>query len=151
MALSFLYLMTCIYMTCRLVSMLLGRLCREHAKDVEMAVLRHQASVLRRRVKRADFRPADRALLAVLSRVLPRQRWSAFLVTVGFRNLNVMLRSGSTRGPSPRADPDAGRRRRQTTAQLEANIARRTKLKASMRLASRTCRVQLDEERRRRS
>ena len=78
MALSFLYLTTR-----RLVGMLLGRLRSEHAKDVEIAVLRHQLSVLRRQVQRAEFRPADRAVLAVLSRALPRSQWSIFLVTPG--------------------------------------------------------------------
>ena len=48
MALSFLYLMAR-----RLVGMLLGRLRSEHAKDVEIVVLRHQLDVLRRQVKRA--------------------------------------------------------------------------------------------------
>jgi putative transposase len=76
MALSFLYLMAR-----RLVGMLLGGLRGEHAKDIEIAVLRHQVQVLRRQVKRAEFRPADRALLALLSRALPRRRWSIFLVT----------------------------------------------------------------------
>jgi len=46
MAMSFLYLMTR-----RLIGMLLGRLNSEHAKDVEIAVLRHQLSVLHRQVK----------------------------------------------------------------------------------------------------
>jgi putative transposase len=55
----------------------------EHAKDVEIAVLRHQLEVLRRQVKRPEFRPADRAVLAVLSRALPRSHWSIFLVTPG--------------------------------------------------------------------
>ena len=76
MALSFLYVMTR-----RLLGMLLGSLRSEHAKDVEIAVLRHQLQVLRRRVKRPEFRPADRAVLAALSGALPRRRWSNFLVT----------------------------------------------------------------------
>jgi putative transposase len=67
----------------RLIGMLLGRLRSEHAKDVEIAALRHQLSVLRRQVQRPEFRPADRAVLAVLSRALPRARWSIFLVTPG--------------------------------------------------------------------
>jgi hypothetical protein len=50
-------------------------------QDVEIAVLRHQLRVLRRQVKRPEFHPADRALLAVLSSALPRRRWSIFLVT----------------------------------------------------------------------
>jgi putative transposase len=76
MALSFLYLMTR-----RLLGMLLGSVRSEHAKDIEIAVLRHQLAVLRRQVKRPEFRPADRALLAMLSGALPRWRWSSFLVT----------------------------------------------------------------------
>jgi hypothetical protein len=76
MALSFLYLMAC-----WLIGMRLGRLRSEHAKDVELAVLRHQLEVLRRQAKRLEFRSADRALLAVLSRALPRGRWWTFLVT----------------------------------------------------------------------
>jgi hypothetical protein len=76
MALSFLYLMTR-----RLVGMLLGSLRSEHAKDIEIAVLRHQLDVLRRQVKRPEFRPAERAVLAALSSALPRGRWSSFLVT----------------------------------------------------------------------
>jgi putative transposase len=76
MALSFLYLMTR-----RLLGMLLGSLRGEHAKDVEIAVLRHQLEVLRRQVKRPEFRPADHAVLAALSGALPRGRWTSFLVT----------------------------------------------------------------------
>jgi putative transposase len=61
--------------------MLLGSLRSEHAKDVEIVVLRHQLEVPRRHVKRPEFRPADRALLAMLSGALPRRRWSSFLIT----------------------------------------------------------------------
>jgi putative transposase len=75
MALSFLHLMTR-----RLLGMLLGSVRSEHAKDIEIAVLRHQLEVLRRQVKRPEFRPADRALLAMLSSALPRWRWSSFLI-----------------------------------------------------------------------
>jgi putative transposase len=51
------------------------------AKDAEIAILRHQIEVLRRQVNRLDLEPADRAVLALLSRLLPRARWSAFMVT----------------------------------------------------------------------
>jgi len=44
-------------------------------------VLRHQLEVLRRQVRRLDLEPADRATLALLSGLLPRVRWSAFVVT----------------------------------------------------------------------
>jgi transposase InsO family protein len=51
------------------------------AKDVEILVLRHQVAVLRRQVHRPALEPADRMMLAVLSRLLPRHRWSIFFVT----------------------------------------------------------------------
>jgi putative transposase len=44
-------------------------------------VLRHQLSVLRRQVPRPRYTPVDRALLATLARLLPRHRWSVFMVT----------------------------------------------------------------------
>jgi hypothetical protein len=45
------------------------------AKDVEIAVLRHQVMVLRRPVRRHRFTPSDRMVVAVLARLLPRERW----------------------------------------------------------------------------
>jgi hypothetical protein len=50
-------------------------------KDVEIAVLRHQLAVLHRQVARPRYGPSDRLILATLARLLPRERWSAFLVT----------------------------------------------------------------------
>jgi putative transposase len=52
-------------------------------RDVEIAVLRHQLAVLRGQVARPRFSPSDRAVLATLARLLPRQRWATFLVTPG--------------------------------------------------------------------
>jgi len=57
-----------------------GRSC-ERFLEVENAVLRHQLAVLRRRVKRPRLNRLDRVLLAAASRLLPRERWSSFLVT----------------------------------------------------------------------
>jgi hypothetical protein len=51
------------------------------AKDVEIAVLRLQLAVLRRQIARPRYTPSDRLVLATLARLLPRERWSAFLVT----------------------------------------------------------------------
>jgi putative transposase len=51
------------------------------ALEMENAVLRHQLAVLRRTVKQPLLRRRDRLLLAALSGVLPRERWSAFLVS----------------------------------------------------------------------
>jgi putative transposase len=51
------------------------------AKDVEIAVLRHQLAVLRRQVTRPRYTPGDRMVLAILAKLLPRDRWPIFLVT----------------------------------------------------------------------
>ena len=51
------------------------------AKDIEILVLRQQLAMLRRQINRPALEPADRVLLAALSRLLPRTRWNAFFVT----------------------------------------------------------------------
>jgi putative transposase len=71
-----------IYLLLRQALQMLTRLSRDGgAKDVEILVLRHQVAVLRRQVHRPDLQPADRVVLAVLSRLLPRPHWSVFFVT----------------------------------------------------------------------
>jgi len=49
-------------------------------RDAEIAVLRHQLAVLHRQVRRPRYTPSDRLMLGGLARLLPRERWSAFLV-----------------------------------------------------------------------
>src|SRR5919198_554935 len=53
----------------------------EFAKDVELLVLRHQLVVLGRQQRRPMLRPADRALLAALARLLPPRRRHGLVVT----------------------------------------------------------------------
>jgi hypothetical protein len=65
---------------CRSIQLLalLGR--SDAAKDLEILVLRHQLTVVCRQLPRPKLEPADRALLAAISRVLPRSCWSCFFV-----------------------------------------------------------------------
>jgi putative transposase len=53
----------------------------EFAKDVELLLLRHQLVVLSRQQPRPSLRPADRALLAALARLLPPRRRHGLVVT----------------------------------------------------------------------
>jgi putative transposase len=56
-------------------------LARPHrAKELEILVLRHELAILRRQAARPTLTRADRALLAALSRSLPRAAWANFLV-----------------------------------------------------------------------
>jgi transposase InsO family protein len=72
---------TLVFLLVRRVLGLVGLGPKPDAKDVEIAVLRHQLEVLHRQVARPRYAPTDRLVLATLARMLPRERWSAFLVT----------------------------------------------------------------------
>ena len=53
----------------------------DRSKEIEILVLRHQVSVLRPQVTRPDLTPADRVVLAALSRLIRRRAWGTFFVT----------------------------------------------------------------------
>jgi transposase len=50
-------------------------------RDIELTVLRHQLMFLKRQVGRPRLRRRDRLFMAALGRLLPRARWSTFLVS----------------------------------------------------------------------
>jgi putative transposase len=72
-----------LYLTfCRLLSLACSARRSEPDKEIEIMVLRHQVHVLQRQLHaRVRYRPSDRAILAALSGLLPRNRWRSFLVT----------------------------------------------------------------------
>jgi putative transposase len=81
------------------------------AKDIEIAVLRYQLMVVRRQVARPRYAPQDRMVLAMLARLLPRERWAAFLVTPStllrwHRELVARRSTHPTTGHSRGLDPE---------------------------------------------
>jgi putative transposase len=65
---------------CRLFALILLLARGDRSKELELLVLRHELSILRRQARRPQLTESDRLLLATLSRVMPRG-WRAFLVT----------------------------------------------------------------------
>ena len=66
---------------CGVFGLLVLRLRCGERKEVEILVLRHELAIARRQLGRPQPSDTDRALLAALSRALPRSAWSAFVVT----------------------------------------------------------------------
>jgi hypothetical protein len=112
------------YLTlCRSIQLLALLARGDTTKDLEILVLRHQLAVLRRQVARPKLQPADRALLAVLSRVLPRSRWSCFSqnrTRCCAGTAAWSLDPGRSCGPRPPGDPQFPR------PILPTNLRRRT-------------------------
>jgi Homeodomain-like domain len=70
------------YLVCRcLLQLVLLRRRSEAFKELEIVVLRHELSVLRRQARRPQLTMADRVLLAAASRLLPRPNWRSFMAT----------------------------------------------------------------------
>jgi putative transposase len=75
-----------VWSLCYLVSRCMLRLVllrprSEEFKELEIVVLRHELSVLRRQTSRPQLTATDRVLLAAASRLLPRSSWRSFFVT----------------------------------------------------------------------
>ena len=49
--------------------------------ELEIVVLRHELALLRRKTRRPAITAVDRLFLSAASRLLPRARWRAFIVT----------------------------------------------------------------------
>jgi putative transposase len=79
----------------------------EFAKDVELLVLRHQLAVLGRQEPRSPLRPADRAFLAALARLLPWRRRHGLVVTPQTLHRELVRRKWTQ---PPRAAGPADRR-----------------------------------------
>ncbi len=75
MLVSMLYLVVC-----RLLAFLVLVARGDRSKELEILVLRHELSILRRQAGRPRFESSDRLMFAALSRVVPRCSWSAFPV-----------------------------------------------------------------------
>ena len=73
MLVSFVYLVAC-----RLFALVLLLARSDRSKELELLVLRHELSILRRRAPRPQLTESDRLVLAALSRVLPRRAWQVF-------------------------------------------------------------------------
>ena len=77
----------------------------ERDREVEILVLRHQVKVLKRKAGRPKLRRRDRLFLAAAASILPRSRWSCFIISPAtlLRWHRELVREGNgpTDGPEP--------------------------------------------------
>jgi putative transposase len=74
-------LWTFVYLVARNLFALVWLLARpRRSKELEILLLRHELAVLRRHAGRPGLTRSDRALLAALSRVVPRTAWTSLVV-----------------------------------------------------------------------
>ena len=110
--------LACVYDCLRFVlGLLIFRLEGDGDRDVELLLLRHELSVLRRTVKKPRLNSVDRMILAALARRLPRRAWGQLLVrpetVLGWHRALVRRKwaaFGRRRGPGrPRIDGECRR------------------------------------------
>lgn len=84
----------------------------ERDREAEILVLRHQVKVLQRKAGRPRLSRLDKLFLAAASRILPKERWSSFIVTPAtlLRWHRELVRRKwtyrTTRCGRPRVDPE---------------------------------------------
>jgi hypothetical protein len=76
-------------------------------REAEIRVLRQQLAVLKRKAGRPKLRRVDRMLLAAFARLIPKERWSCFIVSPQtilrwHRELVARKWTPGTRGPVAR-------------------------------------------------
>jgi putative transposase len=100
----------------RLLELMVLRRRPERETEIEILVLRHQLRVLERQVARPAPTPADRALLAPFSRVLPRQSWTSSSFVTRPRSCVGTANWSRAAGRIHLAGPAVRRRRRRCAA-----------------------------------
>jgi hypothetical protein len=96
----------------RLLELVVLRCRSEREKEIEILILRHQLRVLERQVARPTLTPADRALLAAFSGVLPRRAWRRSLFVTPATVLRwhrELVAPLDVSAPSSRSAADTGR------------------------------------------
>jgi putative transposase len=66
---------------CRLFALVLLLARSDGSKELELLILRHELSILRRQARRPQLAGSERLLPAALSRVVARRSWHAFFIT----------------------------------------------------------------------